>query len=300
MVNAVDAPREFDQSIPMNYRHAYHAGNHGDVLKHAILARLLTYLTIKDKPLALLDAHAGIGRYDLSGVEAFKTGEWQDGIGKLLANPLPPLAEALLKPYLDIVRALNPSGKLQHYPGSPEIAKTLLRVCDRMIFNDLHAEDRHTLAHRFANDLRITVTGVDALQAIKSSLPFAERRGLLLIDPAYEVPDETERVARMVQHALRRMNALTIMVWYPVTTAAFADTLCQVVTDESGNNAALDVRLMVKEDHKDAGLSGSGLVLINPPWTLHDEATTIAQALATNLGKGKWGKGSVRWLTPPK
>jgi 23S rRNA (adenine2030-N6)-methyltransferase len=284
----------------MNYRHAYHAGNHGDVLKHAVLARVLTYMTAKPKPLALLDAHAGIGRYDLSGVEAFKTGEWADGIGKVMEAKLPEKLSDWLDPYLNEIRSLNPGGGTKHYPGSPELAQRLLRKTDRLIFNELHPDDRNTLTARYQADTRIRISGMDALQAIKAQLPFAERRGIVLIDPAYEVSEESDRVALMVQHALRRMAAVTIMVWYPVTTAAFADQLLKHASEHLRETPTLDVRLMLREPHKDAGLAGSGLIIMNPPYTLHDELVTVMPVLAGILGKGHWGKGSVRWLTPPK
>ncbi len=283
----------------MNYRHAFHAGNHGDVLKHAVLARVLDYMTAKDKPLAVLDAHAGIGLYDLTGVEAFKTGEWEQGIGVLMSKPQPPDIENLLAPYLNIIRALNPSGGTQHYPGSPEIIRRMLRTQDRILLNELHPEDRNTLASRFLGDYRVRVSGADAFQAVKTALPFTERRGLVLIDPAFEVTDETDRVIRMVQHGLRRQAAATFMVWYPVTTLEFGDSLCDAIKTLGAANT-LDARVMVKVPHQDAGLAGSGLIIINPPWTLHDELQTLLPALALVLGKSKWGKGSVRWLTPPR
>jgi 23S rRNA (adenine2030-N6)-methyltransferase len=293
MVNDIDAVPHLAQSSAMNYRHAFHAGNHGDVLKHAILARVLTYMTAKDKPFIVLDAHAGIGRYDLSGVEAFKTGEWLDGIARLWALQQSDEISRLLEPYLQIINAMNTGGALQHYPGSPEIAARCLRPTDKMIFNELHAEDRNTLSSRYAADKRIRVTSLDALQAVKAHLPFAERRGVLLIDPAFEVPDETQNVRRMLQHALKRMASLIILIWYPVTTQTFADAIIDTVLEASNGVAALDARLMVKEQHEAGGLAGSGVVVINPPWTLSDELQVLLPVLADALGKGKWGKGSV-------
>lgn len=283
----------------MNYRHAFHAGNHGDVLKHAVLARVLGYLTAKDKPMAVLDAHSGIGTYDLSGVEAFKTGEWRDGIAKLLAADLAEDVKLLLDPYLSLVKAMNGGGHLRHYPGSPEIAARLLRPIDRLLLNELHPDDRQTLSTRYNADPRVRVSGVDAAQAIKAELPFSEKRGLVLIDPAFEVVDETERVARMVQNGLRRMQACCFLIWYPVTTREFANALCKAV-------AGLDVpellqaELMVRAPGPRAGLAGSGVLVINPPWTLHDELRLMLPALASVLGVGSWGRGTVAWLTPPK
>ena len=128
----------------MNYRHAFHAGNHADVLKHAVLARVLEYLALKDKAFAVLDAHAGIGTYDLAGVEAGKTGEWRSGVG-LLEQAFPPEVEAVLAPYRRCLAGVNPQGGLRFYPGSPEIILRFLRPGDRLLANELHPEDAQTL-----------------------------------------------------------------------------------------------------------------------------------------------------------
>lgn len=302
MARGIDAVHQFGQSVAtMNYRHAFHAGNHGDVLKHAVLARVLSYLTQKDKPLALLDAHAGIGTYDLTGVEAFKTGEWRDGIGRLLAQPLPDDAAALLSPYLALVQNMNSGsagvGGLRSYPGSPAIARALLREADRILLNELHPQDHALLAARMGADPRVRVSCVDALQAVKAELPFRERRGVVLIDPAFEVAHETEKVARMVLQALARMRAVCMLVWYPVTTREFADTLCAGVA-ASGLPGILQAELMVREPGEHAGLAGSGMLILNPPWTLHDELAVLLPVLAQRLGKGSSGRASLNWLTP--
>ncbi len=282
----------------MNYRHAFHAGNHGDVLKHSILSRVLTYLVAKDKPLALLDTHAGIGIYDLESPEAFKTGEWRDGIAKLLDARLSTEAATLLNPYMSIVRTLNPEGKLQRYPGSPEIARALLRPMDRIILNELHPQDCATLTQRYQPGKRIRVTGVDANQSAKAELPFKEKRGLVLVDPAFEVTDESERVVRLVTDSRQRMANVCMLIWYPVTTQKFADDFCKAVAACQAPGM-LRMELRVRDAKPAEGLAGSGLIAINPPWSLPDEANVILPALARILGQGKWGRGTVDWLTPP-
>ncbi len=282
----------------MNYRHAYHAGNHADVLKHITLTRTLAYLATKDKPMAFLDAHAGIGTYDVSGVEAFKTGEWKSGIGKLLEAPLEGEAAALMKPYLDVVSKLNAGGAFRHYPGSPEIAARMLRPMDRMILNELHPQDFQTAAARYSADRRVRVVQLDATVAVKAELPFEERRGLVLVDPAFEVSDEADRVVRLVEQGLRRMETCCFLVWYPVKSASFSEGFGKAIAAVS-RRAALQVELMVREAFDAGGLAGSGLICINPPWPLHDEMQVIAPALAKSLGQGKWGRGTVTWLTPP-
>jgi 23S rRNA (adenine2030-N6)-methyltransferase len=280
----------------MNYRHAFHAGNHGDVLKHAILTRILTYLTQKVGALAVLDAHAGIGSYDLTGVESFKTGEWRAGIGKLLAaSP----GEVLLAPYLDVVRGQNTEGVVRHYPGSPALALALLRPHDRLLLNELHPVDHETLVSGFAFDQRVQVSQVDAGQAIRAQLPFREKRGLVLIDPAFEVTDETVRVSRMVEQALRRMAHVCVMIWYPVTTQAFADELCAGLA-VAGAKSVLRAEMLVRPVTENGGLAGSGVVVINPPWTLHDEMETLLPVLAAVLGENGQGRYSLQWLVQPR
>jgi 23S rRNA (adenine2030-N6)-methyltransferase len=283
----------------MNYRHAYHAGNHADVLKHIVLARVLDYMLRKDKPLAVLDAHAGIGRYDLKGAEAYKTGEWKDGIGKLLAEPLPPEVRSLLATYLNIIHDLNGDGTLRTYPGSPEIIARLLRRSDRMVFNELHPDDADTLATRYAADRRVRITRQDAAIAAKAELPFTERRGIVLLDPAFEVQGETEKMARMLGHIISRMQNTTVLAWYPLKepggedglTAAAAALPCA---------ATLAVELRVREGFADGGLAGSGVIILNPPHILKAELELILPVLAHRLGIGRWGRGSVRELTPPR
>jgi 23S rRNA (adenine2030-N6)-methyltransferase len=282
----------------MNYRHAFHAGNHGDVLKHAVLARVLSHLKRKETGFAVLDAHAGIGLYDLASLEAIKTGEWRGGIGALLQAKLPGDVARLLAPYLVAVKACNASGDLQHYPGSPEIMRQMLRPQDRLALNELHPQDYATLAGRYGHDYRVRLSQVDAGQAVKAALPFVERRGLLLLDPAYEVSDEPGLVARMVSHALRRMAQLCIMVWYPVTTQAFANGLTAGLPLENAKGA-LRAEVLVRKPVDGGGLAGSGLVIINPPWTLHDDLQTVLPALARVVGEGGRGSWRLDWLKQP-
>lgn len=154
----------------MNYRHAYHAGNHADVLKHIALTRVIAHLKRKPKPFRIIDAHAGIGAYDLHGIEAGKTGEWDGGIGKLV-KPLAPEVEALIAPYREVIAALNPAGGFTYYPGSPELVARLTRPEDRLLLNELHPDDHARLLARYRGDSRIKVTQIDALACVKSSLP---------------------------------------------------------------------------------------------------------------------------------
>ena len=183
----------------MNYRHAYHAGNHADVLKHAVLARVIEHMKRKEKPFRMIDAHAGVGLYDLGGIEAGKTAEWQAGIGRL-AEPLAAEAEALLAPYRQVIAALNPQGGVRLYPGSPELALRLMRANDRMIANELHPADAIALERHFIRDPRVDVSSMDAETCLKAKLPPPERRGVVLIDPPYELKTEAEKSVRMLVH----------------------------------------------------------------------------------------------------
>ena len=170
----------------MNYRHAFHAGNHADVLKHIVMTRIIDYLKQKDAPFRVFDAHAGTGMYALDGVEAQKTGEWEGGIGKMPLT-FSPEVEALLEPYRQVVAKLNPDGGLTRCPGSPDIIARLLRREDRFTLNELHPADYATMKERYYNDARASITGIDATVLMKANLPPPERRGLVLIDPSYEV-----------------------------------------------------------------------------------------------------------------
>ncbi|NJM34605.1 MAG: 23S rRNA (adenine(2030)-N(6))-methyltransferase RlmJ [Rhodomicrobium sp.] len=280
----------------MNYRHAFHAGNHGDVLKHIVLTRILAALARKEKPYRVIDAYAGAGIYDLSGVEAGKTGEWQGGIGKL-GEPFPSEIETLLAPYRATIAALNPDRALRLYPGSPEIALGMMRAGDRLIANELHPEDGERLARHFAREPRVKVMRLDAEICVKASLPPPERRGLILIDPPYEQKDEAAKALRMLAEGLTRFATGIFMLWYPLKgrgeDAAVPDGIRAL-----GCRGALMAELRVREAFKEGGLAGSGVVVVNAPWKLDEELETLLPPLARRLGLGNWGEGRVEWLTP--
>jgi 23S rRNA (adenine2030-N6)-methyltransferase len=281
----------------MNYRHAFHAGNHADVLKHVILTRLLTHLNGKDKPYRVIDAHAGIGVYALDGVEAGKTREWEGGIGKLAA-PFTPEVEALLTPYRGVIEALNWDGGARWYPGSPEIAARMMRGGDRMIANELHPDDSAMLATHFRRDRRVTVLALDAETCVKAHLPPPERRGLILIDPPYEEKDEAVKAARMLAEGLKRFATGIVMLWYPLK-AKGAEQVCVDAARALGAPGTLAAQLLIREAFKEGGLAGSGIIVVNTPWTLKAELALLLPALAQRLGIGRWGQGTVEWLVPP-
>ncbi len=281
----------------MNYRHAYHAGNHADVLKHAVLVRVLVCLKKKDKPFRVIDAHGGVGVYNLDGIEAGKTSEWQDGIGKM-AEPFATDIEALLAPYRETIAGLNPGGGLARYPGSPWIAARLMRDTDRMVANELHPEDRVLLETCFRHDPRVRVTGVDAEICIKANSPPPERRGLVLIDPPYEQTDEADRAVRMLAEGIRRFATGCFILWYPLKADGLAEKLCEGVK-ALAVSGTLHCEMRVKEPFREGGLAGSGLLIVNPPWRLDSELALLVPALAQRLGLGNWGQGTVSRLLPP-
>jgi 23S rRNA (adenine2030-N6)-methyltransferase len=282
----------------MNYRHAFHAGNHADVLKHAVLARIVKYLIQKEKPFAVLDAHAGIGLYDVTSVEAGKTDEWLGGVGKM-AQPFADDVEAVLAPYRAAIASVNQAGGSQFYPGSPEIILQNLRAKDRLLANELHPQDAETLRQAYLSDDRLLVLEGDALQAIKAILPFKERRGLVVIDPPYEVLDEAARVAKMLAEGMKRFANGIFLIWYPITTTAFVDDFLDAIEKlEIGN--VLHAELHVKRQHPTAGLSGSGVLIANPPYTLEAELRVLLPALAERLGIEGHGRSQVDWLTPAR
>ncbi|WP_411816521.1 23S rRNA (adenine(2030)-N(6))-methyltransferase RlmJ [Hyphococcus sp. DH-69] len=274
----------------MNYRHAYHAGNHADVLKHIVIARVIDYLKQKDKPFRVLDAHSGIGLYGLESTEAEKTFEWRDGVGRLFAAdgapiPLSDDAERMIAPWRDAVRSVNNPDTTTFYPGSPEIADWLLRPGDKISLNELHPVDYETLIARYGDTARIKISNLDATAFLKATSPPPERRGLILIDPPYELTDEGERVVRMLREGLKRFATGIYGIWYPVTGDGLDQSLRDAVA--AMELKTLDVRLDVRSVERNGGLAGSGMLVINPPWRLADEMRLIMPELADRLSQGK-------------
>ncbi|MUZ64203.1 23S rRNA (adenine(2030)-N(6))-methyltransferase RlmJ [Agrobacterium vitis] len=279
----------------MNYRHIYHAGNFADVLKHAVLARLVIYLQQKDKAFRVLDTHAGIGLYDLSSDESQKTGEWLGGIGKLLEAELTPAATDVLKPYLDVVRALNPQGGLTRYPGSPKLARDLFRPQDRLSAMELHPDDCRTLSRLFEGDYQARITELDGWLALGAHLPPKEKRGIVLVDPPFELDGEYERLVDGLARAYRRFSAGVYCLWYPIKKgapiAAFHEAL-----KETGIPKMLCAELSVKSDRDLTGLSGSGLIIVNPPFTLKDELHALLPELKRVLAQDRYASQRCFWL----
>lgn len=258
----------------MNYRHAYHAGNIGDVLKHAVLARLITYFQRKDKPFRMLDTHAGIGQYDLTSEETSKTGEWQQGIARVLQADMPDAVEPLLRPWLEVVRDLNPGDQLETYPGSPVLARRLMRKSDRLTLTELHPEDFRSLSDLFAGDFQVKTIHLDGWLAMGSFLPPREKRGFVLVDPAFEVTDEFERMTGAVLKAWKKWTGGTYALWYPLKDTRSIRRMHDAFA-ASGVRDLLSLELRAGKSGPDTRMLGSGMTLINPPFTLADEMRTL-------------------------
>lgn len=277
----------------MNYRHAYHAGGFTDVVKHAALVLVLRRLMEKPKPLFVLDTHAGAGRYDLLGEHAAKTGEHRAGIGRVLDWAAAPAA---LRPYLAIVGALNRSRvEPRWYPGSSEIIRSRLRKNDRLVAVELHPEDTRALARWMADDRRVDVRQGDGYAALKACLPPPERRGLVLIDPPFEVRDEFARIVRGLRHAWRRWPTGVYMIWYPIKDRAPVAAFHRALTD-SGLSPIVAAELLLRPDDDPERLNGCGLVFVNLPWRLDGVLTDLLPALAERLGAGRGGGARVATL----
>lgn len=273
------------------YRHAFHAGNHADVLKHFVLVQVLRYMAQKDKAFTLVDTHAGAGGYSLEGRHARKKAEFESGIARLWSRrDLPvPLAD-----YVDLVRRFNggtpdATPRLAQYPGSPGFAQMLLRPQDRLRLYELHPTDHRILAAYLGRHPNTQVAQADGLAALKGELPPPSRRGVVLIDPSYELRSDYAKVAAAVREALTRFAEGTLVVWYPQLTTIESAQLpqrVQAAADTLAKRGWLHARLTVcKPDRDGFGLIGSGVVVVNPPHVLHATLHATLQFLVDTLGQ---------------
>jgi len=262
----------------MNYQHAFHAGNFADVHKHAVLARILEHLRLKPAAFRVIDSHAGAGRYDLLGPEASRSGEWRDGIARLWNAPPQKELQALLAPYLGAVAALNPGGDLRAYPGSPLLAQALLRPQDRLIACELEPRSAGSLKAALRGDRRAKVLTIDGWTALGAAVPPKERRGLVLIDPPFEDAADFMRLSAALATAQRKWPTGIYMLWYPIKDRAAADALARRLA-RLAVPKILRCEILLGHPRADAGLIGSGLIVINPPFTLEGELRTLLPAL---------------------
>ncbi len=276
----------------MNYRHAFHAGNFADCVKHALLVALLRALRAKPKPFAVLDTHAGIGAYDLSAPEPARTGEWREGIARVMEGDAGALAD-----YVALVRQ---AGFPAAYPGSPALIRALMRPEDRLVLCELHPEDHATLKARYRGDAQVAVHKRDAYEALGALTPFPERRGLVLIDPPFEQEGEFERLAQGIAGLRHRFRAGIVAAWYPVKHRAPPRAFHTALRD-AGVADCIACELVLREPTDPTRLNGCGLVVANAPFGFEAEASAILAALLARLDRGEDGAAAgVARLTPER
>jgi 23S rRNA (adenine2030-N6)-methyltransferase len=280
----------------MNYRHAFHAGNFADVVKHAVLTRILVHLTAKPAAFRVIDTHAGAGLYDLASPEAVRSPEWRNGIGRLTAAPLSDAARAILAPYLDAVARLNPDGDLRRYPGSPALVRSFLRAQDRLIACEREANAAAALARTLGGDRRSKAIAIDGWTALNAYVPPKERRGLVLIDPPFEDPDDFQRLALALEGAHRKWASGSYLAWYPIKGRREPDALARRLVG-AGIAKMLRIEFALAVPRADGPMTACGLIAVNPPWTLEGELGTVLPALQRALAPDGGGLQRVDWLT---
>lgn len=280
----------------MNYRHIYHAGNFADVFKHIILTRIIEYLKKKDHAFRIIDTHAGIGIYDLSSIEAQKTGEWIDGVGRFLNKPIDHELESIVYPWLDIVKKLN-GGKaeIKRYPGSPYLTRELLRKQDRLTAIELHETDYQTLAHNFAGDYQTRVIHLDGYLALGAHVPPKEKRGAILVDPPFEKTNEFSLMLEGFKKAYRRFPNGTYAFWYPVK---HYDELSHFINALSATEIPkiLRLELRIRQRSEMPSLDGSGMIVVNPPYVLADDIQKLQPLLLNRLSQDNHSQLIIEWV----
>jgi 23S rRNA (adenine2030-N6)-methyltransferase len=286
----------------MNYRHAFHAGGFADVIKHIVLVRVLTYLHEKPAAFRVIDSHAGAGLYDLTSEQARRGGEWLTGIARILQARFSEATAALLKPYLDVVRAFNPQANmLAAYPGSPLFARALLRPQDRLTACEVEPSARKALIDALRNDKQARVVDLDGWVALPAFVPPNERRGLVLIDPPFEAKDEFARLEKAFLAAFNKWPTGIFLLWYPAKSRRLTDQLARQVARAAASTTppakCLRLEFSVAPQTQDAALASCGLLIVNPPWTLQGELKTILPELEKPLGQGGAGRFRIEMPT---
>lgn len=274
----------------MNYRHAFHAGGFADVIKHIVLVRVLTYLHDKPAAFRVIDSHAGAGIYDLTAEEARRGGEWLTGIARIMQARFSDATAPLIKPYLDIVRAFNPGRDLSAYPGSPLIARALLRPQDRLVACEVEPAARKRLIDALRRDTQARVVDLDGWLALSAFVPPKERRGLVLVDPPFEQKDEFERMALGFAGAFAKWPTGSYLLWYPVkgrrATDGLARQVAETIAKASVPGKSLRLEFSVAPQLAGSRLTSAGLLIVNPPWPLAAELKAILPELEKPLGQG--------------
>lgn len=266
----------------LSYRHGFHAGNFADVLKHLVLVHTLEYMKQKEKPLRLIDTHAGAGVYKLSGAQAQKNREFDNGIGRLWSLPQTPAA---VQRYVQQVREINEQGQLQIYPGSPLLMQHLMRPQDRLFVHELHPTDFQFLRDTLRTDKRIKVINEDGFAGLQGLLPPPDRRALVLLDPSYEVKSDYQQLVKQVIQAHKRFATGTFAIWYPVVLRQRIDEM-EIALKKSGITNIQLMELGLQPDNPEHGMTSSGMILINPPWTLWQAMEDALPWLVDTLSDG--------------
>jgi 23S rRNA (adenine2030-N6)-methyltransferase len=273
------------------------------VLKHAVLSRVFVYLTRKESPFRFIDTHAGAGRFDLASEEAKRSPEWRDGIARILTTSPPASVAELMGPYLEAVGPHGAEGRPLSYPGSPAIAQTLMRPQDRIALCEANPDEREALIAALGRDGRLSIVGTDGYVALNAYLPPKERRGIVLIDPPFEAPDETAAVERALERALRKWPTGTYIAWRPIREAHADSRFLNSIAALGAPNVLrleLDVGYGLIGAHGQQPLARAGLLVVNPPHALIDEARTLLPWLAQTLARSGGGQHLCAWLTEPK
>ncbi|MDD3517834.1 MAG: 23S rRNA (adenine(2030)-N(6))-methyltransferase RlmJ [Chromatiales bacterium] len=278
----------------LSYQHAFHAGNFADVHKHAVISLVLDALLGKDKPMCVLDTHAGAGLYDLTGPQARKTAEADVGIGRLWQSRDLPDA---LTGYLAAVRAHNPprAERPRFYPGSPELVRERLRAEDRLVLCEMHPREHDALKALFRDDRRVAVHRQDGYQALKAFLPPKEKRGLVIIDPPYERKEEYTQVEKGLTEALGRWPTGVYALWYPLLAEGSGQRMLRRLI-ASLRRPCLRCELLVRPERVPLGLNGSGMLIVNPPWKLDEALNAVLPWLWKRLSPEGTGDWRLEWL----
>ena len=279
----------------LSYRHIYHAGNHADILKHIVVSEICHHLIKKEGPFFYLDTHAGIGQYSLDSQQAQKNKEFNSGLSQLLPIKNPPDSIAR---FLNIVKKMNATGSINVYPGSPKIADAYLRPYDKMHLCELHPNDYPILASLFSKKRHVHVERGDGFAAVKAQLPTSQKRGLILMDPPYEVKKDYQTVVQALEVGYKRFSQGIYAIWFPILARKQANDLANSVQRTKIRNVLL-LELSIRDDDADKGMNGSGMIIVNPPWTLVDTAKDFLPILTNLLGeKEKQAHFQIRWITP--
>lgn len=267
----------------LSYRHAFHAGNFADVLKHSVLTLVLDYMTRKEKGFCYLDSHSGAGMYQLTDEYAQKTGEYKNGIEKIINDDSAPEA---LQPYLSLIKSLNLQSDLEVYPGSPGIAKAFMRRQDSTHLFELHPTDIQHLEDFCQRWRKVFVKQTDGYKGVLGLLPPPSRRGVVLIDPPYELKEDYQRAVKTIIKAYSKFATGTYIIWYPVVNRHFIEHMEKDFTSSDVKNL-LQVEFCLESDSDEYGMTGTGLFIVNPPWELAKQLEDILPYMKAQLGSQK-------------